>query len=192
MSIIKQQINLEKAWELVLKQLEQASEDPGHAFRYVTLATVSSGNAPSQRMVVLREFNKDDMLFTIFTDSRSDKVEEIRTHETVSLYFYDYEEKLQVRICGPASVITEGNRKMKYWRDSGSKGAHSYTSFKSPGEIIHDPEEAYAWDLENANHFCVIEIKAESMKFLQLNGHRHIRASQHFSDGSWKQYWIAP
>lgn len=192
MSLIKHHMDLKNAWELVFDQLEQASKDPDHAFRYLTMATLSKEKAPAQRMVVLREFSKDDVLITVFTDARSKKVEEIKNNDSVSLLFYDPEEKLQVSIKGKASLLTENHKKMKYWNESGSHGAHSYTAHRSPGEVIQDPSEAYDWDLESSENFCVIMIKAESMKFLQLNGHRHLRAIQSFSEGSRKRNWIAP
>lgn len=192
MPVIDHHMNVSDAWRSVLEQLNQAPDDPGHAFRYVNLATVTADNVPSQRTVVLREFDQEEHILTIFTDARSNKVRQIRNNDSISLLFYDHDEKLQLTIQGQASLITEGDKKMEYWYSSGSKGAHSYTSVKSPGEIIETPDEAYDWNLDSAEYFCVIEIKAEHMEFLQLSGHRHLRSSQFFSEGSWKQHWIAP
>jgi pyridoxine/pyridoxamine 5'-phosphate oxidase len=191
MAIINHDMTIEEAWEEVLEQLNEAANNAGHPLRYLSLATVGKENQPSQRTVVLRDF-KHNSLFTVFTDARSKKVEDLRNNDSCSLLFYDSEQQLQVTVKGQASVITEGIENLKQWKKSGSKGAHSYTSVKSPGEIIDKPDNAYDWDLENPEHFCMIHIEARSIEFLQLDGHRHLRSTRTLSDGSWEREWIAP
>jgi len=184
-------MTIEEAWGKVLSELNTAAKNPGHAFRYLSLATVGAKDQPSQRTVVLRDFSQNNR-FTIYTDARSEKVEDLRNNNSISLLFYDHDQKLQVTVKGKASVLADGEENLKQWLESRSKGAHSYTSVKGPGEVIEKPDEAYEWNLEDPEHFCVIHIEAHSMEFLQLDGHRYLRSSRELTDGSWKEHWIAP
>ncbi|MAL18323.1 MAG: hypothetical protein CL670_02600 [Balneola sp.] len=192
MPIINHEMTIEEAWGKVLSELNAASKNPGHAFRYLSLATVDAKDQPSQRMVVLRKFSQHNR-FTIYTDARSGKVEDLIDNNSVSLLFYDHDQKLQVTVKGSAKVLSDGEGNLNHWTESGSKGTHSYTSVKSPGEVIQKPDEAYEWNLEDSEHFCVIHIESHSMEFLQLDGHRHLRSFRELSsNGSWKERWIAP
>lgn len=184
-------MTLAEAWERVLARINEAVTESGHPFRYVTLATVDKNNTPRQRTVVLRDFSKDRM-FTIYTDSRSDKVHEIRDNDSVSLLFYDDREKLQLRVIGNASVVKAGEEYKWYWENGGSRSPHSYTSVVPPGTEIEKPKEAYHWHLEGTPNFCLIKIEAERMEFLQLDGVKHIRSEKIMGDNVDIERWIAP
>ncbi|PKD45157.1 hypothetical protein CWD77_06810 [Rhodohalobacter barkolensis] len=184
-------MTLAEAWERVLARINEAVTESGHPFRYVTLATVDKNNTPQQRTVVLRDFAKDRM-FTIYTDSRSDKVFEIRDNDSVSLLFYDDEIKLQLRVSGSASVVKAGEEYKRNWDTRGSKSPHSYTSVIPPGTVIKSPKEAYHWHLEGSPNFCLIKIEAERMEFLQLDGVKHIRSEKIMGDNEDTEWWIAP
>ena len=71
------------------KQLKAALKHKKHGFRYFTLATQAVGNVPHLRTVVLRDFDPDKHQFTIFTDSRSAKVSELKENDNAQLLFYD-------------------------------------------------------------------------------------------------------
>jgi pyridoxamine 5'-phosphate oxidase len=184
-------MTLAEAWERVLARINEAVSESGHPFRYVTLATVDKNNTPRQRTVVLRDFAKDRM-FTIYTDSRSDKVFEIRANNSVSLLFYDEREKLQLSVTGNASVVKAGEEYKWHWENGGSRSPHSYTSVVPPGTEINKPEEAYLWRLEGTPEFCLIKIEALRMEFLQLDGVRHIRSEKIMDDKEDTERWIAP
>lgn len=184
-------MTLAEAWERVLARINEAVTESGHPFRYVTLATVDKNNTPQQRTVVLRDFSKD-RIFTIYTDSRSDKVHEIRGNDSVSLLFYDDREKLQLRITGNASVVKAGEEYKRHWENGGRRSPHSYTSVVPPGTEIEKPKEAYHWHLEGTPNFCLIKIEAERMEFLQLDGAKHIRSEKIMADNEDTERWIAP
>ncbi|SMO70908.1 Pyridoxamine 5'-phosphate oxidase [Gracilimonas mengyeensis] len=184
-------MNLDAAWKKVLQQVQTANEDPGHSFRYMDLATVDAENQPVQRTVVLRDFD-GKKTFSIFTDARSRKVKHIQGNDQVSLLFYDDDTKLQLSVQGKATLLTNGEKWERYWKEAGSKSPHSYTSAKAPGAIIDEPEDAYEWLQEENKHFCVVRIQAYKMTFLQLDGKRHLRGVQEFVEGQTNSRWIAP
>lgn len=184
-------MTLTEAWERVLNQIKEAVAESGHPFRFVTLATVDKNNTPHQRTVVLRDLSKGRM-FTIYTDSRSDKVSQIRENDSVSLLFYNDMEKLQLRITGTATIVKAGEEYKRHWEISASRSPHSYTSVVPPGTEILKPEKAYHWHLERTPNFCLIKIEAGRMEFLQLDGVRHIRSEKIFRDEEEMVRWIAP
>lgn len=189
--IVTPEISLAEAWKRVLRQVNEAVTGSGHPFRYVTLATVDENNTPQQRTVVLRDFSKERM-FSIYTDSRSDKVSEILENDSVSLLFYDDKIKLQLRVSGSASILKAGEEYKRNWDNRGSKSPHSYTSVLQPGTEINSPKEAFEWHLEGTPNFCMIKIEAEQMEFLQLDGVKHIRAKKIMDGKEDKERWIAP
>lgn len=184
-------MTIKEAWKKVLNEVSSASEDPGHPFRNLTLATVNKEGSPRQRTVILRGFvNRSE--FLIYTDERSDKVNQIRLNSSVSLLFYDDQKKLQLQVNGAASVITEGPVHEKHWKNYGQKRARSFTSVLKPGIAINQPEDAYEWNPDDSSRFCIIQIRASEMEFLQLDGHRHMRGVKQTEDQVQKISWIAP
>lgn len=162
-----------------------------HPFRTVTLATVNDHGAPQQRMVVLRNFS-DGSVFTIYTDSRSDKVNHILQNDSVSLLFYDTQTQLQLRVTGKAKIVNAGEELLQHWNNRGSKNPYAYTSDLAPGTVIDNPEEAYHWTPEEPSHFCLIKIVATQMEFLQLDGLKHIRGEKMIRDRKETTRWITP
>ncbi len=189
--LISRNLNIEEAWKKVLNEVRTAAGDPGHPFRYTTLATVDQNASPRQRIVILRGF-ENGLEFLVYTDKRSGKVHQIRENNSVSLLFYDDQNKLQLLVNGDASIITEGPVHEKHWENHGRKRAHSFTSVLEPGTPIGQPEDAYDWDLEDNSNFCLISIRATEMEFLQLDGHRHIRGLKEIEGRQQQNRWIAP
>ncbi len=182
---------IEEAWKKVLNEVSIATEDPGHPFRNLTLATVDNEGVPHQRTVILRDFMKSSE-FLIYTDSRSAKVKQISQNNSVSLLFYDDQKKLQLQVNGVASVITNGHLHEEHWNNHGRKRARSFTSVLKPGTILENPEDAYEWNPEDSSCFCIIQIRAREMEFLQLDGHRHLRGFKWLEDEVQQHSWIAP
>jgi len=191
--IVTPEMSLAQAWNHVMEQVREAVAEGGHPLRYVTLATIDKANTPRQRTVVLRDFTgSPDSVFTIYTDSRSDKVGQIMENDSVSLLFYDDNTKLQLRVSGSASIVKAGEEYKRNWDNRGSKSPHSYTSVIPPGTEIKSPKEAYEWRLEGTPNFCLIKIEAERMEFLQLDGVKHIRAEKIIRGEDEKLVWVAP
>lgn len=185
------EMSLTEAWSIVMNQVKEALAGSGHPFRYATLATVYKKKSPLQRMVVLRDFSNGPE-FTIYTDSRSNKVQQINKNESVSLLFYHNLKRLQLRVTGCATIVNSGEEYMQNWNNDGQKNPCSYTSVIPPGTKIRNPEEAFHWNMESKPNFCLIKIKVTYMEFLQLDGVKHIRAEKIVRDNNEITSWIAP
>ncbi len=86
----------------------------------MSLATVSSTAQPSQRIVLLKYFDRQGFVF--FTNYESKKARQIEENSQVSLLFFWIALERQVHICGNASKISTAES-LKYFatRPRGSK-----------------------------------------------------------------------
>ena len=85
------------------KWIQEALKDNEKANAFV-LSTISKGNEPTSRVVLLRAF--DEHGFTFFTNYKSSKSEDIDNNNRVALNFYWEEFQRQVRIVGKADRIS--------------------------------------------------------------------------------------
>lgn len=78
----------------------------------MTLATVSTDGQPSQRIVLLKQVDKQGFVF--FTNYASKKAGEIAANAKVSLHFPWHNIDRQVKICGQASKVSTAES-LKYF-----------------------------------------------------------------------------
>ncbi|MCA0132744.1 pyridoxamine 5'-phosphate oxidase family protein [Winogradskyella alexanderae] len=159
-----------------------------HPFRYFSLATTSNGMS-RQRTVVLRKL-LSDFTFVIYTDSRSQKVMDIRNNNSVSGLFYHPKKLLQIRVEGKAEIITDKAILNEYWKNINENSRKDYTTYLKPGSLINNPDDV-SYNLE-ANNFCVIHIIPNSIEYLQLKRPNHLRILFTKSGADWKGQFIVP
>ena len=70
----------------------------------MTIATVSRAGQPSQRIVLLKYFDKDGFVF--YTNYGSRKAEDLQHYPSISLHFPWHNADRQVKICGVAEKIS--------------------------------------------------------------------------------------
>ena len=80
------------------KQLSSALIHKKHSFRYFTLTTLSLDGGPHSRTVVLRGFDPEKLTFSIYTDSRSEKMKELNKDSRAEFLFYDSNQLLQLAV----------------------------------------------------------------------------------------------
>jgi pyridoxamine 5'-phosphate oxidase len=78
----------------------------------MTVATVSEQGQPSQRVVLLKQF--DDRGFVFYTNYGSRKARELEHNPKISLHFPWHEIDRQVKVCGGASKISAAET-LKYF-----------------------------------------------------------------------------
>lgn len=189
--LIQESFSLQEAQETILNEIRRATVDRKHPFRNVVLATVNAENEPVQRTVVLREMEKNDR-FLIYTDQRSRKVRDLNQQTFCSMLMYHPAKKTQVTIKGKGKLVRDPQFLKEKWKHIGAFGAYSYTSNLSPGTPIPRPEQAHAFSPQDATNFCVIEIIAQEIEVLQLDGKTHRRFLLTKTDSGFKANWIAP
>ena len=74
-------INCIEKWRTSIK-------DKNYPFRTFVLSTIQD-NEPKSRNVILRDFDPNKIIFTIYTDSRSNKIQNLNKSSSAQLLFYD-------------------------------------------------------------------------------------------------------
>ncbi|WP_411895101.1 pyridoxamine 5'-phosphate oxidase family protein [Winogradskyella sp. A2] len=159
-----------------------------HPFRYFSLATTNNGIS-RQRTVVLRKL-LDDFTFVFFTDSRSQKVIDIKNNKSVSALFYHPKKLLQIRVEGEAKIISDESTLNNYWENINDNSKKDYTTYLKPGSIIKNPDNV-SYNLE-AHNFCVIHIVPHTIEYLQLKRPNHLRILFSGKGTDWKGQFIVP
>jgi len=182
---------INEIWTALSHELHRGVLDSKHAFRYVNLAT-NGKDYPEIRTVVLREVDAD-LNFYIFTDSRSQKVEEIKRDQSVSLHFYHPKKRVQIRVLAKAKIHQNDDIALKYWARVQGEGQKAYNSTLSPGEKIKSPLEGWDWPKEmNSDFFAVIRLEPNKIDVLQLDRLKHLRIEFEKVSGDWKGQWLVP
>jgi pyridoxamine 5'-phosphate oxidase len=88
----------------------------------MTIATVSSDGQPSQRIVLLKSFDQDGLIF--YTNYNSRKAQELNQNPKISAHFPWHSVERQVKVCGVAEKISAA-QSLKYFasRPKGSQVA---------------------------------------------------------------------
>ncbi|MGY6741894.1 MAG: pyridoxamine 5'-phosphate oxidase family protein [Cecembia sp.] len=173
-------------------ELHRGALDKKHPFRFVVLST-SGGHGVDSRYVVLRSID-EALHFFIFTDSRSEKINELIAYPYASLLFYHPQKRVQIRVQAN-SIIHQQNETAKHrWKSVQGEARKAYQSILPPGHPIHEPGAAFSWNenLADFSFFSVIELIPTSIELLQLNGLEHLRIRFTYSDGDWTGQWLAP
>ncbi|MEL6360942.1 MAG: pyridoxamine 5'-phosphate oxidase family protein [Pseudomonadota bacterium] len=177
--------------------LARATHDRHSGFRWVSLASVSENGGPQVRTLVLRRVCKATQQFTMFTDSRSQKVAELTANSAASLLFFDRKSMVQIRASGDATVDQASDR----WREERSSLSEAslsdYRSVQSPGTPIAVPNQAATEDksidlTDLGLHFAMIVFQVRTIDWLSLSRTGHRRAVFRYIDDARTAGWLTP
>tara|TARA_B100000767_G_scaffold33428_1_gene28560 strand:+ start:867 stop:1400 length:534 start_codon:yes stop_codon:yes gene_type:complete len=166
-------------------QWKDAVEDKNHPFKYFVLSTVNHRNKINSRKVVLRKFNPEDLCFSIFTDFRSKKVNDLQSSKSVQLLFYNPEDAIQIIV---NAILINKNTDIKIFNKLSEHSKKNYTTLYSPGTIIENP---YNLKYGNKINFCELSFKAVSFETLSLKKELNIRTFFELKN-SWKGIFLVP
>ena len=178
-------MNLTNFFEKALNSLIRASIDKKSDARNVVVS-ISDGEYPSSRIMVLREVNAKDKSFIFFSDSNSEKCKLIGVNPRGSLTVWDRKNNLQIRINGKFSFEPDV---VRYWSRLGDLAKKSYGNQPYPSMPI-----AERWDYDNEpeiSSFTVLKFFAIKFDILLLDKEKHCRAVFE-SKNSWKGCWVVP
>ena len=178
-------MNLTNFFEKAFNTLIRASVDKKSDARNVVVS-ISDGEYPSSRIMVLREVNVREKSFTFFSDSNSQKCKLIDLNPRGSLTVWDRKNKLQIRIRGEFVFDPDI---VRYWNRLGALAKKSYGNQPSPSMPILG-----RWEYDNKpeiSSFTVLKFLANKFDILSLDKEKHFRAVYESRD-SWKGCWVVP
>ena len=178
--------------QAVMDELRKGAVQKKHPFNKMVFSTVSGDQAAS-RWVVFRKLTAENH-FLIFTDARSEKVEELRQNPKATLLFYHHHQGVQVRVHGRVSLHHGDELTSAYWPGvKGSPGAKSYQTLQSPGNPTFTIQEGNSTNPElEDQYFMVISVVAQQIEALQLDREQHIRVSFEKEGDQWKGSFLVP
>lgn len=177
-------------FKLAKTELLRSNVDRKHPFRLLYLSTL--GEYPEVRTVVKRHIDTD-LNLVFFTDSRSPKVEQLRTNPKVSALFYHPKKKLQLRLYGTAALIDEGHGDFdRYFQTvKASSSLKDYTTQRAPGSLL--AQEAEAGVLFGTEvHFIAVQILPDKLDVLQLGRESHRRSVFCHQNDQWLEQPLVP
>jgi len=157
-----------------------------HPYRNFYLATVNKEGFPEVRTVVLRKFDPNEFLFTIYTDARTPKMASLSAFPFAELLFYDSRKLTQVRVRAKCIERSKDEVAFSQQHENAQK---DYTTSLAPGEPIKSMDDI---NYLHKNHFIKLIFKAEKIDFLRLMRPNHQRAVFKLLENQWKGSFVAP
>lgn len=175
--------------EEIREELQKVTEEKDHPFRFFTLATVGLDQVARLRTVVLRNVSKN-LRLTFYTDKRSKKITHIKENKRVSLLLYHPSKLLQLKIEGTATYHDDKATKERYWSGLDPYAKKQYTTSRSPGSNLTDPQSLEY--LSKENHFCLVEITPYKIEYLKLSRPHHLRVRFSKVGKQWESEYLVP
>jgi pyridoxamine 5'-phosphate oxidase len=192
-------LSFDKCWQMLANGAEQRK---GPAHTPVVATTDQSGN-PSQRIMILREVDREIGTLRFHTDARSTKITEIGIGARLSVLVYDAAEKIQLRLGGTAQTETKGFAADAAWGNSTLFARRCYMAEHSPGAESEAPTSGLPhWiegkkpievDITDARrNFAIIVVQIDEIEWLYLANSGHRRAKWDWNNDQWSGRWLIP
>lgn len=178
-------LDLDEIYESIWRELTRATEDRRHEYRRLVLATTSEEGI-RQRIVILRKVIKGNSLI-FYTDTRSQKVGDIKLDNKVHALVYSDEHKIQLSCKGYVEEYDDSSIQTSSWE---SRVLRDYTTKLPPGTHI-DQDHEVDYDDEKV-HFMTYQIHLTSIEYLKLSRDGHVRLLLTKNEDSWTKQRLVP
>ena len=179
------EVNLPE-WRLAIKSSNN-KEGKSVSKRWIQIATTSKDNLPRLRTVVFRGWSEVNSML-IYTDRRSEKINDININNNVEILWLFPKSKTQYRLKGEAYEIKEN---IRFW-DNLSENSKKTWFWPNPGDKL---SQLSAYDtpskLERPETFIVLEVKMNYVELLKLERPIHKRCYWS-KKNSWKRIELNP
>ena len=191
MPIIFSKNTLEEIPTIVFSELKKGSTKKKHPFKNVVLTTINE-EIPMSRWVVFRKLTSEQNLL-IYTDSRTEKIKDLRKNSNSGLLFYNNKQGLQIYFSALSTIHQNNELTKKYWQGIVGTSSENYTTIHPPSSPINNIGEGHKIDKDlNDKHFSIIELSPINMNILQLSRNGHIRANFSKINNKWEGTFIVP
>jgi len=157
-------------WRLAIKSSKN-KEGKSVSKRWIQIATTSRDSLPKLRTVVFRGWSGTDSML-IYTDRRSEKINDINNNKNVEILWLFPKSKSQYRLRGEVYEIKEN---IKFW-DNLSENSKATWFWPNPGgELSQKSSYKTPKKLDKPYTFTVLEIKINYVELLKLERPIHKR-----------------
>lgn len=189
----------------VWQRLGRAAKDRRAAMHTPVVATVTKAGIPSQRVMVLRAFDRASATLRFHTDARAAKAEQVGSGSPVSILGYDAGAKRQFRLSGTARIETDTPAADRAWAEATLFAKRCYLADPAPGTVSDLPVSGLAADIEGRKpedeaevapgraNFALLMADIDTVEFLHLAHTGHRRAVfVRSGEGLWQGQWLVP
>lgn len=181
-------------------QLQKACIDKKHPMREISLATIGEGQSVAQRMVVLRQAERQDRSIITYTDIRANKVAELRQNPQLHYLAWHPKLRLQIRLQATASLHHDDEIQRSAWQQLDYFARTLYSAKIAPGKNISDIRmgvDAYLHPSEVdtepwCQNFVLIKAQVHRLECLVLGREKQLRARFEYSQESYQANWLVP
>ena len=165
--------------------------------RYFQLATFSKYGFPANRTVVFRGFAKDSHSIKVITDSRSKKLEEIKSNTSCEIcwYFNITREQFRIRTQGRISDQSCSDERLGTWSELSGSAKEQFL-WPAPGRPIEstscDSKLDLAVEEVVPETFVLLHLQPIAVDHLQLKGSPQTRILSSVNSGVWVSSEVHP
>ena len=182
--------------------IDEGVKNRKHGFHTPVFSNFSAQSKMNSRVVVLRNYDRVKQILYFNTDFRSKKVKEIKNNPNTFFVFYDFKEKVQLRI-ETLSIINHKNAiSLEAWEKTKLSSRKCYLSSLAPGTNSNKPSDGIPQKFIGIeprknesevgyNNFSVIKNTIKKIEWLNLSskGHRKLLIKL---DKVRKYQWLIP
>ena len=189
---------LNEVWAM-LKRGATRFNDP---FHWPVLGTMGEDGC-RLRTVILRDFSLPDRILVCHTDARANKGKEIERCPLVSWLFYHPKRKVQLRICGHATLHTNDHFADAQWAATRITSRLNYCAAAPPGTPLEKPLSGLPDFLLNKaptlfesekyrKNFMAISCRIDSLDWVVLRALGNLRARFEWDEKGLHSTWLIP
>ena len=180
--------NINEIFEDIKKNLTRSVKDRKHTFHTPVFSNINNENSIESRVVVLRQFDSQNMVLNFHTDVRSPKITSLKKNNNSLFVFYDYKLKIQLRIKTVSIINNQNTIAEEMWEKTKLFSRKCYLTKKAPSSVTSLPEDGIGERLkgkeptleESENgykNFTVVQNAIQQIDWLYLaaSGHRRLK-----------------
>jgi len=180
--------NINEIFEDIKKNLIRSVKDRKHTFHTPVFSNINNENSIESRVVVLRQFDSQNMVLNFHTDVRSPKITSLKKNNNSLFVFYDYKLKIQLRIKTVSIINNQNTIAEEMWEKTKLFSRKCYLTKKAPSSVTSLPEDGIDERLkgkeptleESENgykNFTVVQNAIQQIDWLYLaaSGHRRLK-----------------
>ena len=180
--------NTNEIFDDIKTNLTRGVKDRKHTFHTPVFSNINDENAIESRVVVLRQFDSQNMILNFHTDFRSPKVSSLQKINGSLFVFYDHKLKIQLRVKTISVINNQNTIAEELWGKTKLFSRKCYLTEKSPSSVTNIPEDGINENLKGKEptleesekgygNFTVVQNQIREIDWLYLaaSGHRRLK-----------------
>ena len=180
--------NTNEIFDDIKTNLTRGVKDRKHTFHTPVFSNINDENAIESRVVVLRQFDSQNMILNFHTDFRSPKVSSLQKINGSLFVFYDHKLKIQLRVKTISVINNQNTIAEELWSKTKLFSRKCYLTQKSPSSVTNIPEDGINENLKGKEptleesekgygNFTVVQNQIQEIDWLYLaaSGHRRLK-----------------